>query len=72
MRYTFNEVAIKATRKWIDADGKKRQQTRKFLQTLNPFNRNAKGDPKSRDEIMTELIAERDAWLSTKEPTHEQ
>ena len=63
MRITFDEVKIKGTRRWTDEEGKKRQQTRAFMQTVNPYNKNANGHVKSRDEIMTELLAERSDWL---------
>ena len=62
MRVNFEEVSIKATRRWTDENGKKRQQTRKFFQTLNPFNTGAAGLPKSRDQIMSELQAEKAVW----------
>lgn len=65
MRYVFNEVAIKRTRRWKDPEsGKNRQETRKFFQTINPFNTNAEGLPKSREEIMDEIKAEGDKWLA--------
>lgn len=64
----FQEVKVKATRRWTDAQGKKRQQTRTFMQTVNPFNKNANGTPKSREEIMVELRAERDGWLLEPQP----
>ena len=64
MRVNFEEVSIKATRRWTDENGKKRQQTRKFFQTINPFNNGADGLPKSRDQIMSELQAEKTAWLA--------
>jgi hypothetical protein len=62
VRITFNEVAVRATRRWTE-NGKKRQQTRKFFQTINPFNKGANGLPKDRDQIMREITAKRDAWL---------
>jgi hypothetical protein len=65
-RHVFDEVAVKATRRWTDANGKKRQQTKKFWQTINPFNKNADGSVKTATQIRAEVIAERDAWL--KEP----
>lgn len=72
-RIVFNEVAIRATKHWREGN-RRRTQSRKFYQTLNPWNKNAAGQPKSRDEIMAELVAERDAWLleqpAPKEPTH--
>jgi hypothetical protein len=67
-RYTFDEVAIKATFRWKE-DGKSRQRTKTFWQTMNPFNVNADGLMKSRDEILEQLRAERDKWL--EEMKHE-
>lgn len=64
----FQEVAIKATRKWTDDDGKKRQKTRKFSQTLNPYNRNIDGSVKTRDEILKELLCQRDEWMREVKP----
>lgn len=62
-RYIFTEIAVKGVRKWTDADGKKRQETRKFSQTLNPFNKRADGEPKTEFDIRCEINAECDAWL---------
>ena len=64
MRYRFDEVSIKAVKRWKDESGKTRQQTRKFFQTINPFNKNEDGTIKTRDQIMVEIKAERDAWLA--------
>lgn len=55
----FEEVSIRGLRRWKDATGKWHQETRKFWQTINPYNTNAAGEPKSREEITGELIAER-------------
>lgn len=63
-RINFDEVSVKAVKRWTDADGKKRQETKKFLQTLNPFNRGADGLPKSREQIMREITAEKNDWLA--------
>lgn len=60
----FEQVAIKATKRWKDADGRKRQETRIFMQTINPFNKNAAGKVKGRSEIERELLAERKKWLA--------
>lgn len=68
MRYQFEEVSLKVVRRWTDAEGKKRQQTKKFLQTINPFNKNADGSLKTRSQIMVELNAERDAWMQEPRP----
>lgn len=65
-RINFDEVAVKGTKQWIDKDtGKRRQETRKFFQTVNPFNKGANGLPKTRDQILDEIRAERDAWLAS-------
>jgi len=58
MRISFECVEHKATKRWTDASGKKRQQTMKFFQTLNPFNKGADGFPKSREQIWKELKAQ--------------
>lgn len=63
MKYTFNEVKIKGRRSWIE-NGKRKTQTRTFSQTINPWNRNADGSVKTRQEIDRELRVERDAWAS--------
>jgi hypothetical protein len=64
MRYTFEVVSHSVTRKWIDSEGKKRQQTRKFEQTINPFNRDpVTGLPKCREQITREIRASGEAWL---------
>ena len=62
-RYTFEVVSVKGTRRWTDDNGKKRQKTRTFSQTMNPFNKNVRGEPKTRMEIVGEITAARDAWL---------
>lgn len=66
-RYTFDEISIKRTKRYTDADGKKRQKTRKFSQTLNPFNRNRDGSLKNYDQIMEEITKEADAWMESDE-----
>lgn len=63
MRVNFNEVVVIGRRVWRE-NGRRRQQTKKFWQTINPFNKNADGTQKSRDQIVDELRAERDAWLA--------
>jgi len=61
----FQEVAVKANRRWLDADGKKRQETRKFWQTISPFNKLRDGTVKTAEDIQREINAERDAWLAS-------
>lgn len=59
----FQQVMIKATKRWKE-NGRMRQETRTFMQTINPFNKNAAGQVKSRQEIEQELLAERKEWLA--------
>jgi hypothetical protein len=67
VKVTFEEIALKAVKRWKDpVTGKPRQQTRKFFQTVNPWNKTVDGVIKTPDMIRTQIKAERDAWL--KEP----
>ena len=43
--------------------GKKLKRRTTFSQTINPWNRNAAGQPKTRREIHAELITERAGWM---------
>ena len=62
--YTFEEVAISKTKygvcpKW----GKKYQETKQFSQTISPFNKNANGEIKTREEIYDELCVNANKWF---------
>lgn len=64
-RYVFEEIFIKGVRKFKDpVTGKPRQETRRFFQTINPFNKDKDGLPKTREQIVREITAQRDAWLA--------
>jgi len=63
LRYVFEEVSVKATKRWKDDTGKMRQQTKKFCQTINPYNKNKDGTCKTRQQITVEITQARDAWL---------
>lgn len=63
----FQEVKIRGVRRWTE-NGKRKQETKVFMQTLNPFNKDADGIPKSSQQILDELRAEREKWLSEAEP----
>jgi hypothetical protein len=57
--YRFDEVSLSAQRSGLCAGCQKRTtRTIKVFQTLNPFNRNPHGLPKSREEILVELRSE--------------
>lgn len=62
IRETYEVISIKGIRTWRE-NGRRRQETKTFEQTVNPFNKNAEGKVKSREEIYRELEAERRLWL---------
>lgn len=61
----FEEIKTKRTKKYTDENGKKRQKTKTFFQTLNPFNKNKDGTLKTEAQIWQEINAEADAWLTS-------
>lgn len=65
MRITFDEIKVTAKRVWTE-NGKRRQQTKTFMQTVNPFNKNADGTRKTREQIYAELMNQRKEWLSSQ------
>jgi hypothetical protein len=61
--YTFQEVKRSAKRTMkCRTCGKRFTRSQTFMQTINPFNKNADGDVKSYAEIWRELGVEADAW----------
>jgi len=67
MRVRFQEIKLTAKRTWKEG-GKRRQMSKTFMQTLNPFNKNEDGTIKTAEEILAELHAERRAWLARPLP----
>ena len=64
MRLNFKEISVSATKKYKDENGKTKQVTRKFFQTLNPFNKLDDGTVKDEATIRAEIDAQRKAWLA--------
>ena len=64
-RIIFQQVKLKGVRRWTE-NGKRRQETQEFMQTINPFNKGEDGLPKTREQILTELQAERSEWLARR------
>ena len=67
--YTFQEVSTKGVIKQeccVEGCKKKTQATKKFCQTLNPYNRNKNGDVKSREEIVREINEQKREWLASQ------
>jgi hypothetical protein len=62
-RVVFESVSTRRTRKGLCAQcGNKCQVTRDFSQTINPFNRDERGNPKTRAAIMQENARDAAAW----------
>jgi len=59
----YEEVLLKATKRGKCQCGKRVIRTKKFSQTINPYNR-INGIPKTRNEILKELQAECDTWMA--------
>jgi hypothetical protein len=63
-RMTFEKISTRRVLRWTDPEtGKPRQETKEFSQTLNPFNQTAGGQPKTREQIWTEINRQADLWL---------
>ena len=60
----FEVISVSATKRWTDEKGKPRQQTKRFYQTLNPFNKMPDGAVKTKEQIRDQITAARDAWLA--------
>jgi hypothetical protein len=66
-RITFDEVCAYGQKSVkCPSCGKKLKRSRKFFQTLNPFNKLPDGTPKNRKDIYAELSVEIASWK--KEP----
>lgn len=69
--YRFREIKHQASKNLpCPACGKKLRRQRTFMQTLNPFNKNADGQPKTELEILRELNDQAKTWEAQPE-THD-
>lgn len=63
MRVNFQVVEIKFSKSGIcPVCGKIASRTKKFFQTLNPFNKNDDGSIKNVAQIKSELVAKGNDW----------
>ena len=63
VRHTFKEVYLSATKSGkCSFCNKRTTRSTRFSQTFNPFNLNANGQVKSREEIYLELKDARETW----------
>jgi uncharacterized C2H2 Zn-finger protein len=61
----FQEVTQQGTKNLPCPDcGKRVRRQKTFSQTINPFNKNANGAPKSHQEIRTELLEQVRTWAA--------
>ena len=66
--YRFQEVPLYGTKNIpCSGCGKKLRRQRKFTQTLNPFNKNSEGHPKTVKEIQSELSERIKTWQAEPE-----
>lgn len=64
MKVVFELVKLYATKSGrCPKCGKRAIRTTTFSQTLNPFNKNTEGRPKTRKEIWEDLENERNTWM---------
>lgn len=63
----FDVVKITATFKWTDRAGKRRQRSKQFMQTINPYNRDSDGNVKTRGVILKELEGAAKLWTLRQE-----
>lgn len=63
MKIVFEEVKSWGQRT-IVVDGKKKRQSKTFMQTINPFNKNLDGTVKTYGEVLKSVENERDKWVS--------
>jgi len=61
--YTFEEVTRKVTKRVpCRVCGAKMTRSETLSQTINPFNKNPDGTPKTREQIMADLKAKAERW----------
>lgn len=69
--HRFEQVTLPAQRAGkCPVCGKRVNRRTTFWQTINPWNKDADGNPKTYDQIRIELSAEFDAWVP--DFTHEK
>lgn len=63
MNHTFPVVSIaRAVKGNCPVCGKSNIRRQRFEHTVNPFNRNADGAPKTREEVFKDVQEEANAW----------
>lgn len=64
MRIYFEKVSLYGSKAGKCGCGKRRQRKVTITNTINPFNKNSEGAPKSREEVLADVKKELDAWYA--------
>lgn len=64
----FLEIGLGGKKRFRCSCGKRVARQRRFWQTLNPYNLNEKGNPKTHGQIMAECRAALVKWQQRQEP----
>lgn len=63
MRIDFEQIELKAKKTGKCICGKRLTRQTTFCHTLNPFNKNDRGEVKTREEIYKDLSIEKSQWI---------
>lgn len=63
MRYEFEKVSIYAKKSGKCRCGKRRTRSEHLWMTVNPFNKNARGEVKTRQEVRADLAKRHEEWI---------
>ena len=73
MRIRFERVIVSRSRRGKCSEcGKAMTQRKTFMQTINPFNKDADGLVKTRSVIVGELHMQAAQWAAEKKMTHDK
>ena len=65
MTYFFDAISVSRRKHGpCSMCGKRRQRTKVFEHTVNPFNKRPDGTPKNADDVRSDVQAEADAWMA--------
>lgn len=59
----FELISVTGTKTWMHVDGETREIVRTFAMRVSPLARNWDGSRMTREQVLKEVEAQRDAWL---------
>lgn len=69
----FEEIKLKAKKKYVCDCGKRLSKQTTIICTVNPFNKKADGVARNRTEVYEQAILQRDEWINRTETcTHKE